>query len=192
MSDTKHESKFPVRRRQLTSDCGWNEAAVKVLVLLVLAVSPLALLDVSADDDTVAIDVKDSDDGSDVLSENAESASPTSQLMSPTVRKWGFVADWISAARASSSACTKSLPLSRLSSFTCWIVAFLPRVCDSSDWVVVSWFSSSHNSPKMASRFTSWGSENKKKQDRSTARLVSRQMLRTSHQLCYLSEIRKM
>lgn len=43
------------------------EAGVSVLVLLVLQASPV--LEVSADEDTVAIDVNDSEDGKEALSE---------------------------------------------------------------------------------------------------------------------------
>ena len=58
------------------------------MALVMLHVSPDDDDVVSADDETVAMDVNDSDDGSEALSENAESVSPASLICSPsTVRQ---------------------------------------------------------------------------------------------------------
>ena len=99
--------------KQLTSV--WAvEAGVKVLVLPVLQASPV--LEVSAEEETVAIEVNDSDEGSEALSEYAESVSVTSSPLSGSrdvsseciPKKSSLVLKprplVISAARASSSA----------------------------------------------------------------------------------------
>ena len=51
------------------------------MALVMLHVSPDEDEVVSADDDTVAMDVNDSDDGREALSEKAESVSPASLLI---------------------------------------------------------------------------------------------------------------
>ena len=51
------------------------------MALVMLHVSPDEDDVVSAEDDTVAMEVKDSDDGSEALSEKAESVSPVSLLI---------------------------------------------------------------------------------------------------------------
>lgn len=113
-------------------DC--TDSGVMVLALLAM-LQASDWLYASAVDDTVTIDVNDSEDGSEAFSENAESVSPLSLAMSLhdpcLVRNWPCMKSWlwsegrlwrnarlwlISEARASNSAWARSLPLSRCSS----------------------------------------------------------------------------
>ena len=60
------------------------------MALVMLHVSPDEDEVVSAEDDTVAMDVNDSDDGREALSEKAESVSPASLICSHVTEKWGL------------------------------------------------------------------------------------------------------
>lgn len=146
------------------------------MVLALLAILQASdWLYASAVEDTVTMEVKDSDDGSEAFSENAESVSPLSLAMSlhepclvrncPCMKSWWWSEGRlcrkarlcvISEASASNSAWARSFPLSRCSSLVSPAGGWSWGRRYRSVWALLNCDSNAHSSPKIASRFTSW------------------------------------
>jgi hypothetical protein len=72
------QSELDALASEITQSLGFRHSLPYGLVLAVLPESPEPELEASADDETVTMEVKDSDDGRDAFSEKAESVSPLS------------------------------------------------------------------------------------------------------------------